>query len=420
MKHLFTAAQWSLIDLASMFGLDKKPFEERLAWGREQLPLIRKCKGMLDLSKHFQDKIENADEPEIFTASLLNVWDIVNGNPTGHYIELDAAASGPQLLSVATRCIQGMTITGAISDSVPDLYTSIFGYMRKEVPNLAVIKRRNVKKATVPYVYGSGKAPKTVFGDFHDLFTKSYYKAVPRAEVVKNLLINAWDSEAEYYEWELPDGHTAHIKVVRNNSEVYYYNGKRFTYVYEEVGAKQKGDEGTKALAARVTHSLDAFVLREVDARCDYNETQLRMAKEAIESCLKGETQLGTMTEVKRLETISKKFKMVSIRGAEEIKRGYLADIDHMYLRELLAIVDSVLEEDKPHQLKLIHDGFGSLPNHVNSTKTHYNNILAEVYIGEWLPKVVQKLTGINMLKDMEKPRADIIRKLRNNHYAIS
>ena len=157
-----------------------------------------------------------------------------------------------------------------------------------------------------------------------------------------------------------------------------------------------------------------------MDARCDYNETQLRMAKEAIESCLKGETQIGTMTEVKRLETISKKFKMVSIRGAEEIKRGYLADIDHMYLRELLVIVDSVLEEDKPHQLKLIHDGFGSLPNHVNSTKTHYNNILAEVYIGEWLPKVVQQLTGINMLKDMEKPSADIIRKLRNNHYAIS
>lgn len=94
MKPLYTAAQWSLIDLASMFGLDKKPFEERLAWGREQLPIIRKCKGMLDLSKHFQDKIDSADEPEIFTASLLNVWDICNGNPSGHYIELDAAASG--------------------------------------------------------------------------------------------------------------------------------------------------------------------------------------------------------------------------------------------------------------------------------------------------------------------------------------
>lgn len=420
MKALFTPAQWSLIDLASMFGLDKKPFEERLDWGRQQLPLIRKCKGMLDLSNTFQNLIEKADEPEIFTASLLNVWDICNGNPSGHYIELDAAASGPQLLSVATRCEKGMAITGAISESVPDLYTSIFGYMREDAPNLEMIKRTNVKKATVPYVYGSGKAPKTVFGDFHDLFTKAYYKAVPRAEVVKNLLIAAWDSEATYYEWELPDGHTAHIKVVRNNSEVYYFNGKRFTYVYEEVGSKQKGEEGTKALAARVTHSLDAFVLREIDARCDYNKTQLAMAKEAIETCLNGETQLGTMTEVKRLETISKKFKMVSIRGAEEIKRGYLADIDHMYLRELLEIVNQTLNEDEPHQLKLIHDGFGSLPNHVNSTKTHYNNVLAEVYIGEWLPTVVKQLTGIDMLKDMEKPKADIIRKLRNNHYAIA
>ena len=420
MKPLFTPAQWSLIDLANQMGLDKKPFEERLQWGREQLVKIRKCAGMLDLSKHFDDIIKKADEPELFTAALLNVWDIVNGRPSGHFIELDAAASGPQLLSVATRCIRGMTITGAISDDVPDLYTTIFGIMREEVPNLAVIKRTNVKKATVPYVYGSGRAPKTVFGDFHNLFTEAYYKAVPRAEVVKNLLINAWDSNATYYEWELPDGHTAHIKVIRDESEVFYYNGKRFTYVYEDLGAKKKGEEGTKALAARVTHSFDAYVLRETDARTDYNLHQMLVAKEALETYLAGETQIGTMTEVKRLERLSKKFKMVSIRGAEEIKRGYLDGIDKMYARELLEIVNITLNEDEPAQLKLIHDGYGALPNHVNTCKTHYNNLLAETYIGEWLPKVVEQLTGINMLKDMEPPKAEIIRKLRNSKYAIS
>lgn len=94
MKPLFTPAQWSLIDLANQFGLDKKPFEERLQWGREQLTKIRKCAGMLDLSNHFDDTIKKADEPELFTAALLNVWDIVNGRPSGHFIELDAAASG--------------------------------------------------------------------------------------------------------------------------------------------------------------------------------------------------------------------------------------------------------------------------------------------------------------------------------------
>lgn len=94
MKALFTPAQWSLIDLANQYGLDKKDFEERLQFGRDLLPTIRECKGILDLDTQFRSYIDEADEPELFTASLLNVWDICRGVPTGHYIELDAAASG--------------------------------------------------------------------------------------------------------------------------------------------------------------------------------------------------------------------------------------------------------------------------------------------------------------------------------------
>lgn len=325
----------------------------------------------------------------------------------------------PQLLSVATRCVTGMKNTGAIGNKVPDLYTTIFKYMKEAVPDMALIKRSNVKKATVPYVYGSAKSPQTVFGDLMEVFTDAYYKAVPRAEVMKNLLVAAWDENADSYEWLMPDGHTVHIKVIVENKEVFFFDGQRFTYVYKEIGTKDKGELGTKALAARVTHSLDAYQLREVNARCDYNKEQMMEARDAIKAYLKGESQVGTMIEVKRLEGISKQFKMVSIKGAEEIKRGYLHGICKDYLMDLLLVIESVLKHE-PNQLKLIHDGFGALPNHTNTLKTHYNNGLVDIYRGQWLFVVLSQLTGIDYLNKQDPIDLEIVKELRNNKYAIS
>lgn len=419
MKPLFTSAQWSLIDLSNQYGLDKKPFEERIEWAKSLLPEIHKCEGLLDLGSAFEETIENASEPELFTAALLNVWDICRGVPTGHYIELDSAASGCQLMSVATRCVTGMRNTGAIGDDVPDLYTTIFKLMKAEAPELTIISRSAVKKATVPYMYGSSKAPITVFGDMYKLFTDCYYKAVPRAEVIKNLLIGAWDENADFYEWELPDGHTAHIKVITEDKEVMHFNGQPFTYIYKKIGTKKKGELGTKALSARVIHSLDAYVLREVNARNDYNKEQLLLAKEAIETYLKGESQVGTIVELKRLEAISARFKMVSIAGASFIKRGYLADISKDYLMDLLLIINSVLPSQS-HKLKLIHDGFGALANHVNTMKSHYNNVLVSIYRGVWLFEIVKQLTGMDCSQHIDPIDPAIVEQLRNSKYAIS
>ena len=419
MKDLFTGAQWSLIDLANNYGLDKKEFDERLDWGRSLLTDIKSCKGLMDLSAKFNALIKKADEPELFTASLLNVWDICNGNPTGHYIELDTASSGCQLLSVATRCVVGMANTGAIGDKVPDLYTRIYEWMKQNPAIKSALTRTQVKKATVPYIYGSIKVPAMVFGDDMKAFTEAYYNTVKRAEIIKNILIGAWNPEATEYHYVMPDGHNVLIRVICSRAETFYFNGQRFTYQYKEIGTKEVGEQGTKCLAARVTHSLDAYVLRETNARCDYNPEALQNALDSINAYLRGESQTSTNLELRNLAKLSKKFGMVSIKGAECVTRGGMHGIDKDYLIDLALIIRQSLKR-APCQLKLIHDGFSAKANHVNTLKTHYNNVLGSIYKGVWLFKVIESLTGVDYTSQLDPVDPKIYSQIINNKYAIN
>ena len=140
---MYTAKQWVLIDSGSQFGLDKKHFHERLAFGREVLDMVKEGQDMTSW-------IEKADEPEMFAKSLLTIQDALEGKPNGHLIGLDAASSGPQILSVLGRCEVGMRNTGALGNEVPDLYTTLYEGMEGDS-----LTRAQVKNATIPFVYGS-------------------------------------------------------------------------------------------------------------------------------------------------------------------------------------------------------------------------------------------------------------------------
>jgi hypothetical protein len=91
--------------------------------------------------------------------------DIIKSGETAFPIGVDVASSGPQIDTTGIRDEEGMVTTGAISDCVPNLYLDIQKEMQKYLPiNLT---REQVKKATVPYVYGSTAVPKAVFGEYY-------------------------------------------------------------------------------------------------------------------------------------------------------------------------------------------------------------------------------------------------------------
>lgn len=62
----------------------------------------------------------------------------------------------------------------------------------------------------------------------------------------------------------------------------------------------------------------------------------------------------------------------------------------------------------------------GALANHVNTMKSHYNNVLVSIYRGVWLFEIVKQLTGMDCSQHIDPIDPAIVEQLRNSKYAIS
>lgn len=392
--------QWILIDSASQFGLDKKPFQERLAFGREILALIQEGADMTPW-------IEKAKERELFAKSLITIQDAIDGVPNGHLIGLDAASSGPQLLSVLSRCIIGMSNTGALGEEVPDLYSAIYKNMENEG-----LTREQVKKACIPFVYGSQKAPERVFGEDAHSFTQAYEKAVPTAYAVREVLLAAWNAEALFHEWMLPDGHTAHVKVMDTVDVKGKFLNKAYTQRVQINRAMKKG----MSLPANVIHSYDAFVVREVTGRCAWS-TKVVDGIAAIKHHLK-HGSLNREPKLLALEKLSEEFNFVSIQGYEFIQRDCLDGLSVSYLEKLLALGMSVIKYPS-FDIRAVHDELACHANHVGYMQSMYNQVLAESYASSWLEKVLLKLTSVDFKNVFPTPSKEIFKAIQIAQYAL-
>ena len=398
---MYTAKQWVLIDSGSQFGLDKKHFHERLAFGREVLDMVKEGQDMTSW-------IEKADEPEMFAKSLLTIQDALEGKPNGHLIGLDAASSGPQILSVLGRCEVGMRNTGALGNEVPDLYTTLYEGMEGDS-----LTRAQVKNATIPFVYGSQQAPETIFGDQAHLFVEEYKRALPAAYAIRGMLLETWDENAYSYTWPMPDGHVAHIEVTVTKDVTGKFKNKSYT---QRVQLKQPKKVGM-SLPAHVTHSYDGFITREITGRCAWDNKVV----EGI-AAIKHHFSHGSISEaaepMKEMEELSEAFNFISIQGFEFIERGCLNGLSDTYLEALFRLGKSVIQYPS-FDIRCIHDEFACHANHVSKMQSAYNLILSESYESTWLNVVLQKLTGIDCSNALKAPDPAITEKLKLALYAI-
>ncbi|CAL9962931.1 RNA polymerase [Vibrio phage D292] len=334
MEH-YTPAQWTLIDMANHFGLDKEVYKKRLAFGREMLEAIKEGQDM-------SQWIKKADAPAMFTKAICAVRDILEGNPTGHVIELDACNSGPAILSALMHCETGMRNTGLIDTGVrPDGYSTIKENFSSEVD----VTRKEVKTATVPYAYGSDFKPEQVFGgELFAEFEAAYEKTFPEAYFVRKVLINAWDSKALFHEFTAIDGLVAHlecrgIQKTRGTLMGYTYT---YTHTVNRPLIPMK-DQGTKSLVANVTHCADGFVVREFDNRCNYNVRQVTNAVEMIDRHLAHGSDYED-EDFLRLQALGLRHNFVSMAVVEVLDWDCLAGAEPEYLMKLRALFESVLE----------------------------------------------------------------------------
>lgn len=121
--QLFTATDYIKIDIANNFGLDKKNWDERIAWFNEQAD-----KDMLIKLR------SEADEPALYFAGLKAWNEHLLEEPSGYPISLDATSSGFQLLACLTRDMDAAKLCNVINTGKrEDAYTNVFDVMAEEV-----------------------------------------------------------------------------------------------------------------------------------------------------------------------------------------------------------------------------------------------------------------------------------------------
>lgn len=364
------------IDVANNYGLDKKEFETRLAFTEKNIDKL-------------EEMVLDADEPVAMMKSVMALRDAQQGKPSGHLVEFDSTTSGVQIMSALTGCYTGGLWTNLIDPSKRyDCYTEAFKAILAGLKSECDLTRKMAKNALMTYFYGSTAEPEKELGAGSELLDEFYYmcsKKLKGAYELRNDLIDVWDPEAEEYSWTLPDGFKVVIRVINKRMEEIHVDelGYTFHQEFKEVGTR----EHAVLLAANVVHSIDAYMVREMHRRCNYtafeNVTGYDL-REIADKC-----QIALMLNPNSLDPIDLSEPM-SLRTACE------QDIDTVSYEEIYRanrVINDVLSR-KSFELVTIHDAFKCLPNHVQSMREHYREILAELAESEILSSIFSDLTG--------------------------
>ena len=397
----FNAMQYLAIDVANNFGLDKLNYEDRINW----------VKTNIDKLEQYQEK---AEEPLLYYKSVRALRDALAGKAINHSVAFDSACSGLQLMSVLMRCKSGCEITGLIDpNNRKDAYTLITermnGILKANDIDGIVISRKEAKEAVMTGLYGSLAVPKRIFGkELLPYFYQALEEMCQGAMQLLEMLRASWDSYAYVHYWVLPDGHTAYVPVTEvietriEISELGYKPVVTFT-------ANNPKDKGISNIA-NVVHSIDAYVLRSLVRRCNYNKSQINRFLEMSLFPKYKDINLN-------IESIKRYLKtgLVDISTIQEINIKNIVYYPTEMINELRRICKMVLTH-KPFEIICIHDSFACHPNNMNQLRMHYNEILAELSDSQVIDDILQQLYGDD---DYVERGESISKYIRNSNYGI-
>ena len=149
------AEDWLAFQVATTYGLDKKPIRERLDWARDNHSLITliACDPIGSLSEW-----ESADEPWQFLASCKEYYDCLiacTKQSTGLPVAVDATCSGLQILAGLAKDAGCASLVNVLpSDRPQDAYMTVLNAMEGIPERLLPYMDRSVTKRsvmTIPY-----------------------------------------------------------------------------------------------------------------------------------------------------------------------------------------------------------------------------------------------------------------------------
>ncbi|ENO7683835.1 DNA-directed RNA polymerase [Acinetobacter baumannii] len=411
----FTGIEYLAIDLANHYGLDKDLFEDRIQWVKNNWSNL----------ESFADK---ADAPFLYKKSVINIRRVAQGQPSGHMVALDATCSGIQIMSAITGCIKGATATGLIDPDVrADAYTTtqevmneILGYTGD---NALAIARKEVKRAVMTSTYGSKAVPKEVFGE-GELLDTFYEAAEEVAEGAFNLLddlMETWKPFALAHDWVLPDGHEVHVKVmetVEKRLEIDELNHYQMTAMYQVNQGKKKGVSNV----ANVIHSLDAYLLRCMVRRCNYDPKLVQrvvdtITAELLRRGIENQEVLTTMNEkVAHHYDLFVKTNMLDTVMINYINHESVQSLPSDYLKKMNKLL-ARLQEYKPFQIESVHDAFMCHADNCNRMRYWYKEIMAEFAESTILEFIFKHM--IDESCSYPKYQNDLGDLIRQSNYAI-
>lgn len=397
----FTGRQYLKIDIASNYGLDKKTWDERIAWFDEH-------------EDELDGLVFSAENPALFYAGVKAWRDVQAGRPIGYMISLDATSSGLQLLAALTGDEKAARLCNVVDTGArEDAYTGIYESMLSRLGEDANITREQTKRAIMTSLYGSTAMPKQVFGEGSLLscFYETISTEAPGAWELNTAFLQMWNDQALSNDWILPDNFHVHVNIMRTVSEHVHFLNTPYEITYKINAPVEKG----RSLGANCIHSIDGMIVREMTRRCDYNPNQVGRVKDMLEWDWDG-TSFDTEDD-----------QMVVTLWNHYQRTGYLSAriLDHLStdnvgwitnrepVRELIASLPK-----KPFKVLSVHDCFRCLPHYGNDLRRQYNLQLELIARSELLQDLASQIMGRPIYVTKINPNLHL--KVREANYALS
>ena len=414
----FTGYEYLLIDAANQFGFDKKEFGPRIQWATENL----------DQLEELAEGEEWKDKP-LYLKAVGAIRKAQAGKPTGHMVGFDSVNSGMQIMSTLTGCIAGATATGLIDPNKrADAYTECTDIMSRILGVLMKHDRDDVKSSVMTVLYGSKNEPKKMFGkDTPELqaFYQAMWQLAPGACELLQDLIDSWQPFALAHECVSPDGFHAKNKVMQKvegvRIEVDELDHATFTYEYYI----NEGSESGLSNVANMIQQGDAYVLRCLVRRCNYDPELIQWASHHIDAILL-ERHTGFSIQSSddwlnddflRLRNRYEASQMPDIRILNYAQEWELRAMTTAHLKGLAGIINRMLEH-KPFPVIPIHDDYKSHANNMNHLRQHYIDIFAEMADSTMLDDILSQLHGTPGI--FPKKSTNLAAKIRGCNYALS
>jgi hypothetical protein len=251
--------------------------------------------------------------------------------------------------------------------------------------------------------YGSKAKPKEIFGEDTpelEAFYKAAYTVAPGAWELLQDLLASWQPYALSHSWKLPDGFDARVKVMEKKTariEVDELDRATFTHKFYD----NEGTATGRANVANVVHSVDAYILRTIQRRCNYDVATIINAATVIEielvkrSLCPGETLL-TQPQNELLYYVIQYVRsgMADIVIAPYLNEDAVGCLSTEHLKALNQIIYGMLEY-RPFEVITVHDEFKVHPNNANHLRQQYINIFAEIADSNLLDDLLSQVHGM-------------------------